>query len=67
MQSAWLLAEEVPSCIVTGRRLWDFPIWFGLHGMDEVGKAYSILNEEDRDVVSNDVSKSVSQNKITLS
>lgn len=55
VQRAGLLAEKVPGCVVSGRRLRHFVVWFRLHGVDKVREADGVLNEEDGDVVSNDI------------
>ena len=40
---------------MSGCTLRDLTVWFGLHGVNQVGKLYSILDEEDRDIVSDNV------------
>jgi len=35
--------------------LGNFAVWLWLHGMYEIGKFDSVLDEENRDVVSHDV------------
>ena len=55
VQRAGLLAEEVPGRVVRGSSLGDFIVPAGLDGMDQIGEEYSILDEEDGDVVSNEV------------
>ena len=38
-----------------GSSLRNLPVGLGLDGMDQVWKLHSILDEEDRDVVPNDI------------
>jgi hypothetical protein len=39
--------------------LWDLRIWFWLDGMDQIGKFDCILDEEDRNIVSNNIYQQV--------
>lgn len=55
MQRAGLLTEKVPSRVVGGCGLGDLVLRAGLNGMDQVGEEDCILDEEDRDVVSDNV------------
>lgn len=51
----WLLTEEVPSTVVSGRSLRNFAIGPRLDCMYQVWELNRILNEENRNVVANDV------------
>lgn len=55
MHGRWLLTEEVPGRVVSRCRLRNLRVRLGLYRMDQVWELDGILNEEDRDVVSNDV------------
>jgi hypothetical protein len=55
MQRTGLLAEEVPSRIMCGSSLWDLSIRLWLDRVDEIREQDGILDEEYRDVVSNDI------------
>jgi len=55
MQRARLLAEKVPRSVVSSSSLRDFIVGAWLDSVDEVRKADSILDEEDRNVVADDV------------
>jgi hypothetical protein len=39
--------------------LWDLRVWFWLDGMDQIGKFDCILDEEDRNIVSNNIYQQV--------
>ena len=52
---AWLLAEEVPGRVMSTGSLRDLIVTSGLDGMDQIGEEDSILNEEYRDIVSNNI------------
>jgi hypothetical protein len=52
---AWLLAEEVPGRIMSRGSLRDLIVASGLDGVDQIGEEDSILDEEYRDIVSNDI------------
>jgi hypothetical protein len=55
MQGTRLLAEEVPSRIVRSSSLGDLIITAGLDGVNKIREKDSILDEENRDVVSNNI------------
>jgi hypothetical protein len=55
MECRRLLAEEIPSRVVCGSALGDFPVWLRLDGMDQVGKLYGVLDEEGGNVIPNNV------------
>lgn len=55
MQSAGLLAEEVPGRVVSSRSLRDLTVTSGLDGVDQVGELDGILDEEHGDVVSHEI------------
>ena len=48
-------ADEVPEIVVRRLRLRELAVRLRLHGVDDVGKADRVLNEEHRDVVADDV------------
>lgn len=52
---AWLLAEEVPGRVMSSGSLRDLVVTSGLDGVDQIGEEDSILDEEYRDIVSNDI------------
>jgi hypothetical protein len=47
--------DEIPEGIVSGGRLRNFIVWLRLHGVDQVGEFDSILDEEHRHVVADQV------------
>jgi hypothetical protein len=51
----WLLAEKVPSAVMSGGSLRDFTIGLRLDGMDKIREFNSILDEENRNVITNNV------------
>ena len=55
VESGRLGAKEVPSGIVSGGGLRNFVVGARLDGVDKVGEADGILNEEDGDVVADDI------------
>ena len=55
MQSAGLLAEEVPGRVVSSRSLRDLTVTSGLDGVDQVRELDGILDEEHGDVVSHEI------------
>lgn len=55
VESGGLRAEEVPSRIVGGGSLGNLVVGARLDGVDKVGEADGILDEEDGDVVANDI------------
>lgn len=55
VQSAGLLAEEIPSRIVGSRRLRNLVVTSRLHRMDQVGEFNGILNEKHGNVVPHDI------------
>lgn len=66
MQRAGLLAEEIPSGIMSSSCLRDLIARVGLDRMDEVGKENRVLDEEDGDIVSYDVCKTVRSYAVQL-
>jgi hypothetical protein len=57
VERRWLLAEKVPSAIMSSSGLGDLAVWPGLDSMDQIWELDGILNEEDGDVVTNDIWK----------
>jgi len=55
VQRTRLLAEEVPSGVVRGSSLRNLIVAAGLDGVNEIREEDSVLDEENRDVVSNNV------------
>jgi hypothetical protein len=55
VQRAGLLAEEVPGGVMRSGSLRYLAVRVGLDGVDQVGEFYSVLDEEDGDVVADDV------------
>ena len=55
VQRCRLLAEEVPCGVVCSRTLRHLPVRSRLDTVDEIRKLNSILDEEDRNVVANNV------------
>lgn len=55
LQGTGLLAEEIPSRIMRACSLRDFVGWVRFHGMDKIWEQDCILDEEGRDVVSNNI------------
>lgn len=55
MESGGLGAEEIPGGIVSGGSLGNLVVGARLDGVHKVGEADSILDEEDRDVVADDI------------
>lgn len=55
MESSGLLAEEVPSIIMCGGRLWNFVVGGRLDGMDQIGELSGVVDEEDGNIVANHV------------
>lgn len=55
VQGAGLLAEEVPGAVMGGCRLRDLAVGRRLDGVDQIREENSVLDEEDRDVVANNV------------
>jgi hypothetical protein len=55
-----LLAEEVPSTVVSGGSLWDLTVWPRLDSVNQIGELDCILDEENRNVVANDICLQVS-------
>src|SRR6185437_3540931 len=47
--------NEIPKIVVGGLRLRKTPIWLLLRGVNNVGKLDGILDEKNRDVVSNQI------------
>jgi hypothetical protein len=58
VQCAGLLTEEIVGRIVGCSGLRDLVIWLGLQSMNEVREKYGVVNEENRNVDSNNVFKS---------
>lgn len=50
-----LLAEEVPGGVVRRGSLRDLIVWRRLDGMDQIRELRSILNEEDRGSIPDDI------------
>jgi hypothetical protein len=57
VERRWLLAEKVPSAIMSSSGLGNLAVWPGLDSMDQIWELDGILNEEDGDVVTNDIWK----------
>jgi hypothetical protein len=55
VQSTGLLAEEVPSGVVSSRSLRDFVVAPRLHRVDQVGEFDGILDEEYGNVVADNI------------
>lgn len=55
VQGARLLAEEVPGAVMSSCRLRDFAVRRGLDSVNQIREKNSVLNEENRDVVANNV------------
>ncbi|KAI5307774.1 hypothetical protein KEM55_007458, partial [Ascosphaera atra] len=55
VKCTWLLAEEIPGSVMGSGRLWDLVLWLWLDSMNKIGELDSILDEEHRDVVANDI------------
>jgi hypothetical protein len=55
VQRCSLLTEEVPCGVVRSCALWHLPVRSGLDTVDEIGKLDSILDEEHRNIVANNV------------
>jgi hypothetical protein len=55
VERRWLLAEKVPSAIMSSSGLGNLAVWPGLDSMDQVREFDGILNEEDGDVVTNNI------------
>src|SRR5262245_42361492 len=51
----WGQGNEVPEVVMCRLRLRESPIWFLLHGMDQVWKLDGVLNEKHRNIVPDDV------------
>src|SRR5665647_2554660 len=47
--------NEIPEGVVRARRLRKTAVRFHFYGMDEIGELDGILNEEDRDVVTDQI------------
>lgn len=63
VQSARLLAEEIPGGIVSRLGLGDFVVAAGLDGVDQIGEENGILDEEDGDIVADDIFTTVRMGK----
>jgi hypothetical protein len=55
VERRWLLAEKVPSAIMSSSGLGNLAVWPGLDSMDQIWELDGILNEEDGDVVTNNI------------
>lgn len=55
VEGARLLAEEVPSAVVSSCRLRNLAVRRRLDGVDQIREEDSVLDEEDRDVVADNV------------
>jgi hypothetical protein len=55
VERRWLLAEKVPSAIMSSSGLGNLAVWPGLDSMDQVRELDGILNEEDGDIVTNNI------------
>src|SRR5262245_4488730 len=51
----WGQGNEIPEVVMCRLRLRESPIWFLLHGMDQVWKLDGVLNEKHRNIVPDDV------------
>lgn len=55
VERRWLLTEKVPSAVMSGGGLRNLTIRPGLNSMDQIRELNGILNEEDRNVVTNNI------------
>jgi len=55
IRTFWLKADEVPKVVVSRLSLGDFVMWLRLYGMNEVWELHRVLNEEHRNIVSNNI------------
>jgi hypothetical protein len=55
VERTWLRAKEIPSAIMCSGSLWHFSVLYRFNSMNQVREQDCILNEENRNVVSNNV------------